>query len=84
MSILGAIIGGLVVGLLARFFLPGRQNVSLLVTTIIGVVAALVGWWIAGLLGVASTSGIDWIRWIISIILAAVGIVAYGAVTKKA
>ena len=82
MSILGAIIGGLVVGLLARFFLPGRQNVSLLVTTIIGVVAALVGWWIAGLLGVASTSGIDWIRWIISIILAAVGIVAYGAVTK--
>jgi len=84
MSILGAIIGGLVVGLLARFFLPGRQNVSLLVTTIIGVVAALVGWWIAGLLGVASTSGIDWIRWIISIILAAVGIVAYGAVIKKA
>ena len=84
MSILRAIIGGLVVGLLARFFLPGRQNVSLLVTTIIGVVAALVGWWIAGLLGVASTSGIDWIRWIISIILAAVGIVAYGAVTKKA
>jgi len=84
MSILGAIIGGLVVGLLARFFLPGRQNISLLVTTIIGVVAALVGWWIAGLLGVASTSGIDWIRWIISIILAAVGIVAYGAVTKKA
>ena len=84
MSILGAIIGGLVVGLLARFFLPGRQNISLLVTTIIGVVAALVGWWIAGLLGVASTSGIDWIRWIISIILAAVGIVAYGAVIKKA
>lgn len=84
MSILGAIIGGLVVGLLARFFLPGRQNVSLLVTTIIGVVAALVGWWIAGLLGVQVTSGVDWLRWIISIILAAVGIVAYGAVTKKA
>lgn len=84
MSILGAIIGGLVVGLLARFFLPGRQNISLLVTTIIGVVAALVGWWIAGLLGVQVTSGVDWLRWIISIILAAVGIVAYGAVTKKA
>lgn len=84
MSILGAIIGGLVVGLLARFFLPGRQNVSLLVTTIIGVVAALVGWWIAGLLGVQVTSGVDWLRWIISIILAAVGIVAYGAVIKKA
>jgi len=84
MSILGAIIGGLVVGLLARFFLPGRQNISLLVTTIIGVVAALVGWWIAGLLGVQVTSGVDWLRWIISIILAAVGIVAYGAVIKKA
>jgi uncharacterized membrane protein YeaQ/YmgE (transglycosylase-associated protein family) len=84
MSVLGAIIGGLVVGLLARFILPGRQNLSLLVTTLIGIVAALIGWWIAGMLGVQTTSGIDWLRWIISIIVAAVGIVIYGSVTKRA
>ena len=84
MSILGAIIGGLIVGLLARFILPGRQGLSLPITAAIGIVAALIGWWVAGLLGVQSTSGIDWLRWIISIIIAAVGIVVYGKVTKKA
>ena len=84
MSILGAIIGGLIVGLLARFLLPGRQGLSLPITAAIGIVAALIGWWVAGLLGVQSTSGIDWLRWIISIIIAAVGIVVYGKVTNKA
>jgi uncharacterized membrane protein YeaQ/YmgE (transglycosylase-associated protein family) len=84
MSILGAIIGGLIVGLLARFILPGRQGLSLPITAAIGIVAALIGWWVAGKLGVQSTSGIDWLRWIISIIIAAVGIVVYGKVTKKA
>ena len=83
MSILGAIVGGLIVGLLARFILPGRQNLSLPITAAIGIVAALIGWGGAGVLGVQSTSGIDWLRWIISIIIAAVGIVGYGAVTKK-
>ena len=31
MSIIGTIIAGLVVGLLARFILPGRQNLSLVI-----------------------------------------------------
>ena len=84
MSILGAIIGGLIVGLLARFILPGRQGLSLPITAAIGIVAALIGWWVAGKLGVQTTSGIDWLRWIISIIIAAVGIVVYGKVTNKA
>jgi uncharacterized membrane protein YeaQ/YmgE (transglycosylase-associated protein family) len=84
MSIIGSIIAGLIVGLLARFFLPGRQNLNLLVTTIIGIVGALIGWWIAGLLGVQQTGGVDWIRWIISIVVAAIGVVAYGALTRKA
>ena len=83
MSIIGTIIAGLVVGLLARFILPGRQNLSLVITTLIGIVGAIIGWWIAGMLGVAQTSGVDWIRWIISIIVAALGIVVYGAVTKS-
>jgi uncharacterized membrane protein YeaQ/YmgE (transglycosylase-associated protein family) len=84
MSILGAIVGGLIVGLLARFILPGRQGLSLPITAGIGIVAALIGWWIAGLLHIQTTSGVDWLRWIISIIIAAIGIVVYGKVTKKA
>jgi uncharacterized membrane protein YeaQ/YmgE (transglycosylase-associated protein family) len=83
MSILGAIIGGLIVGLLARFILPGRQNLSLLVTTIIGIVGAVIGYWVAARLGVAETPGVDWLRWLISIVVAALAILGYGAVTKK-
>ena len=79
-----AIVGGLIVGLLARFILPGRQGLSLPITAAIGIVAALIGWWVAGKLGVQTTSGIDWLRWIISTIIAAVGIVIYGKVTSKA
>ncbi|MFZ1288079.1 MAG: GlsB/YeaQ/YmgE family stress response membrane protein, partial [Candidatus Phosphoribacter sp.] len=84
MSILGAIVGGLIVGLLARFILPGRQGLSLPITVGIGIVAALLGWWVAGLIGVQSTSGVDWLRWLISVVIAAIGIVIYGSVTKKA
>ena len=75
--------GALAVGVLARVARPGRNNLAVPSTGDIGIVAALIGWWVAGVLGVQSTSGIDWLRWIISIIIAAVGIVGYGAVTKK-
>ena len=74
----------MIVGLLARCILPGRQGLSLPITAAIGIVAALIGWWVAGKLGVQTTSGIDWLRWIISTIIAAVGIVIYGKVTSKA
>lgn len=83
MSIIGSIIAGIIVGILARLVLPGRQNISMLITIVLGILGALIGWWLAGLLGVQSTSGVDWIRWIISIIVAAVLIVIYGSVTGR-
>lgn len=53
----GAIIGGL-----GRLVIPGRQHVSLLATILVGIVAALLGTAAATVLGVANTSGIDWIE----------------------
>jgi uncharacterized membrane protein YeaQ/YmgE (transglycosylase-associated protein family) len=76
-DIIGVIIFGAVIGALARLVLPGKQAVSVLVTIIIGIVGALLGYWIAAQLGVRSTNGIDWIRWIISIAVAAVLVVGY-------
>jgi uncharacterized membrane protein YeaQ/YmgE (transglycosylase-associated protein family) len=76
-DIIGVIIFGAVIGVLARLVLPGKQAVSVLVTVIIGIVGALLGYWIAAQLGVDSTKGIDWIRWVISIAVAAVLVVAY-------
>lgn len=72
MSIIGLIIAGIIVGLLGRLVLPGRQPIGFLVTAVVGIVGVLIGWWIAGALGVAQTGGVDWIRWIISIVVSAV------------
>ena len=71
-TILWAIIGGAVIGALARLILPGRQNISIWLTIGVGIVAALVGGLIADALGVGETEGIDWIRHIIQIALAIV------------
>ncbi|MDU0314808.1 GlsB/YeaQ/YmgE family stress response membrane protein [Phycicoccus sp. M110.8] len=83
MEIIGLIIAGAIIGALARLFMPGRQPVGMLITVILGIVGVLIGYWLAGLLGVQATSGIDWIRWIISIIVAAVLIGIYIAMTGR-
>ena len=82
-NIIGIIIFGAIVGMLARLVLPGKQNISALMTVVLGIVGALIGYWLAGLLGVKETSGIDWIRDIISIIVAAALVVGYGMVTGR-
>lgn len=82
-EILGTIVFGAVIGLLARFFKPGKQKVGLLVTLVIGIVGALVGYWLSGLMGLDKTNGIDWIRWLISIVVAVIALTIYLAVTNK-
>jgi uncharacterized membrane protein YeaQ/YmgE (transglycosylase-associated protein family) len=82
-EVIGIIIFGAVIGALARLVLPGKQDISIIVTVILGILGALVGYWLAGLLGVKETSGIDWIRWIISIAVAAVLVVAYTSLTGR-
>lgn len=73
-TIAGAVVAGLIVGVIARLLLPGRQNISLGATVLIGFLAALVGGLIAQFLGVGDTDGIDWIKLIIQVGLAMVGI----------
>ncbi|MDF3044858.1 MAG: conserved hypothetical rane protein [Ornithinibacter sp.] len=82
-DILGLIVFGAVIGLLARIVLPGRQNISLVITVILGILGALIGYWLWGLIGEGDTAGIDWIRWFISIAAAALLVVAYGAMTGR-
>jgi uncharacterized membrane protein YeaQ/YmgE (transglycosylase-associated protein family) len=69
-TIIGLIIAGIIIGALARLFMPGRQAIGMIATIVVGIIGTLVGYWIAAALGVEETNGIDWIRWIISIIVA--------------
>ena len=67
--IIGAIIGGL-----GRAVVPGRQRISLLMTLLVGIAAALLGTGAASILGVADTSGIDWIELFLQVGLAGGGV----------
>jgi uncharacterized membrane protein YeaQ/YmgE (transglycosylase-associated protein family) len=51
MSILGWILFGLIVGALAKLLMPGRDPGGIVVTTLLGIVGALVGGFIGRLLG---------------------------------
>ncbi|MGL5930359.1 MAG: GlsB/YeaQ/YmgE family stress response membrane protein [Dermatophilaceae bacterium] len=73
-SIVTAIVIGAIVGALGRLVVSGKQDISILVTIAIGIVAALLGTLIAGLVGVSDTAGIDWIELLIQVLLAAVGV----------
>jgi uncharacterized membrane protein YeaQ/YmgE (transglycosylase-associated protein family) len=81
--IIGTIIFGAIIGVLARAVLPGRQKVSVVMTIVIGILGALLGYWLAGVLGVNDTKGIDWIRWVISIAVAAVLVVGFERISAS-
>jgi uncharacterized membrane protein YeaQ/YmgE (transglycosylase-associated protein family) len=69
-TIIWGIVGGAIVGVLGRLLLPGRQNISMLMTVVAGILAATLGGIIADWLGVGDTRGIDWWRHAIQLGLA--------------
>jgi uncharacterized membrane protein YeaQ/YmgE (transglycosylase-associated protein family) len=84
MEIIGLIIVGAIVGLLGKFFAPSdRDNAPIWLTVICGIGGVLIGYVVSGALGVADTDGIDWIRWIISIAVAALLVMAASALTGR-
>jgi len=84
-TIIGAIVAGLIIGALGRLILPGKQNISILMTIVIGIVASLLATFILGAIFKYENSngGIQWWFWIVGAILAAIGIWVYGRVTNK-
>jgi uncharacterized membrane protein YeaQ/YmgE (transglycosylase-associated protein family) len=81
-GIITAIVIGAIIGFLGRLVAPGKQNIPIWLTVLVGIVAAFIGTFIARLFGVASTGGIDWIELILQVIVAAIGVTivagAYG------
>ena len=51
MSVLGWIVFGLIVGIVAKFLMPGRDPGGMIVTILLGIVGALVGGFIGRALG---------------------------------
>lgn len=65
---LWAIIVGLVLGLLAKAIIPGKQRIPLWLTTVFGILGSILGNAAAGWFGVADTKGIDWTRHVLQLV----------------
>jgi uncharacterized membrane protein YeaQ/YmgE (transglycosylase-associated protein family) len=73
-GIISAIIVGLVIGALGRLVVPGRQNIPIWLTIVVGIIAAFIGTAIARAFGVANTPGIDWLELLFQVVVAAIGV----------
>ena len=82
-GIITALIVGLIIGALGRLVVPGRQNIPIWLTMLIGVAAALLGTVLARALGVVDTKGFDWIELFIQVALAAIGVALVVGVTGR-
>ncbi|BBX10616.1 GlsB/YeaQ/YmgE family stress response membrane protein [Mycobacterium sp. ENV421] len=83
-TIIGAIVVGLIVGALARLVMPGKQNIGIIMTILLGAVGSFLGSWITYQVGYAnSNGGFAIIPFLVGIVVAAVLIAIYVAVTGR-
>jgi uncharacterized membrane protein YeaQ/YmgE (transglycosylase-associated protein family) len=77
-SLLWLVLTGLIIGALGRLVLPGRQEISLIATALVGVAASLLGGILANLFDVG------WfIQLLVAILLAAVGIALFASEQRR-
>jgi uncharacterized membrane protein YeaQ/YmgE (transglycosylase-associated protein family) len=87
-SILSWIVCGLIVGAIARFLVPGRQSMGLMMTSLLGIAGALVGGFLYALMQGESAqpfslSGNNWYGWIVSILGAVLLIWAWPGLNSR-
>ncbi|TDL38882.1 GlsB/YeaQ/YmgE family stress response membrane protein [Arthrobacter nitrophenolicus] len=67
---IGFIIAGLVIGALARLIKPGKQNLSLIATLLLGLAGSVIGGVIASLLGTGDIFELNVLGFIVAVIAA--------------
>ena len=84
MDVIGVLVAGVIIGLLGKFVAPGdKDNIPIWLTLLCGIGGVVLGWFIYTALGGNSTDGIDWVRWIVAIVVAAVLVVIASTVTGR-
>jgi len=77
------IILGLIAGAIAKLILPGKQGGGWFATLVLGVIGALIGGWLAGLIfGIGYDEFWSIQSWLIAIVGALVVLVVWGFLTK--
>jgi len=80
MGILTWILLGLVVGVLAKWIMPGKDPGGFIITILLGVAGAFVGGYVGTAMGIGAVSGFD----LMSLLLATAGAVALLAIYRFA
>jgi uncharacterized membrane protein YeaQ/YmgE (transglycosylase-associated protein family) len=84
MEIIGVLVAGVIIGLLGKLVAPGdKDNTPIWLTILCGIGGVLIGWYIYSAFGGNETNGIDWVRWIVAIVVAAVLVVIASTVTGR-
>ncbi len=74
----GYLIGGLVIGVLARLLKPGADPMGWIMTILLGVIGAVVGGWAATNFGLGS-----FMTWVVAIVAAVILLFIYEAMRRK-
>ena len=83
-TIIGAIVVGLIVGVLARLVMPGKQNIGVIVTVILGAIGSFLGTWVSYKLGYSNQNGgFTIIPFLGGIIFAVILIAGYLGITGR-
>jgi uncharacterized membrane protein YeaQ/YmgE (transglycosylase-associated protein family) len=72
---IGFIVAGLVIGLIARLLLPGRQRIGLLWTLVLGVIGSVIGGTVANAIGSGDIMELDFFGFVVAV-LASVALLA--------
>jgi len=84
MEILGILVAGLIIGLLGKLVAPGdKDNIPIWLTLLCGIGGVLLGLAVYSAFGGDGSPGVDWTRWIVSILIAAVLVVIASTVTGR-
>ena len=83
-SIILAIIVGAIIGVVARLVMPGKQNIGMVMTVLLGAVGGLIGSAVAGQFGYHNANGgIAWIPFFIGVGAAVILIAIYESLTGR-
>ena len=84
MEILGILIAGLIIGLLGKLVAPGeKDNTPLWLTVLCGIGGVLLGLAVYTAFGGNGSPGVDWTRWAVSVVFAAILVVVASTLTGR-
>ena len=84
MEIIIVIVVGAVIGLLGKLIAPGdKDNIPIWLTVLCGIGGVILGWYVYTAFGGDGSKGVDWVRWIVAVLVAAVLVVIASTVTGR-